>query len=109
MYFLFTFESSYEKNIVGNEKNIEHVKIFRQVCWVAPVWQCGRADQSTANSANSNCQRGDHSVDESNDDRVSVFKLTKMISIHIWVRFPRTGKMLVLCPFFNFFLKLYCD
>ena len=30
--------------------------------------------------------------------------------IIIWVRFPRTGKMLVLCLFFFFFfLKLYCD
>ena len=25
---------------------------------------------------------------------------------YIWVRFPRTGKMLVLCPFFIFFEAL---
>ena len=63
------------------------------MCWVAPVWHCGRADQSTANSANSNCQRGDHSVDESNDDRVSVFKLAKMISIHIYVYICIVGQV----------------
>ena len=28
---------------------------------------------------------------------------------HIWVIFPRTGKMSKMCPFFLFFLKLHCD
>ena len=28
---------------------------------------------------------------------------------HTWVRFPRTGKMVKMWHFFNFFLKLCCD